>query len=110
MAAQSQYEAQAAAREALAGRLERDMREAYYRWLQARAQIDIFDATLQLASENRRVNDSLFQNGKITRDLVYRAEADELEVQQSQLSAHNAESLAQSYVNLLRNAPFNRAI
>jgi outer membrane protein len=109
-AAADQYQAASAAREALAGRLERDMREAYYRWLQARAQIEIFDATLQLASENRRVNDSLFRNGKITRDLVYRAEADELEVQQSQLSAHNAESLAQSYVNLLRNAAFNRAI
>ena len=51
MAAQSQYEAESAARVALAGRIERDMREAYYRWLQARAQIGIFDATLELATE-----------------------------------------------------------
>src|SRR6202046_5677589 len=110
MAAKSQYEAESAARVALAGRIERDMREAYYRWLQARAQIGIFDATLELATENRRVNDSLFRNGKITRDLVYRAEADQLEVQQSMLGAHNGERLAQSYVNLLRNAPFARAL
>jgi outer membrane protein len=109
-AAQSQYEASAAGRIALAGRIERDMREAYYKWLQARAQIGIFDATLELATENRRVNDSLFRNGKITRDLVYRAEADQLEVQQSQLGAHNTERLAQSYVNLLRNAPFDKAL
>ena len=65
---------------------------------------------LELATENRRVNESLFRNGKITRDLVFRAEADQLEVQQSQLGAHNAERLAQSYVNLLRNAPFDRAL
>ena len=110
MAAQSQYEAAAAARIALAGRIERDMREAYYRWLQARAQIGIFDATLELATENRRVNESLFRNGKVTRDLVFRAEADQLEVQQSQLGAQNAEQLAQSYVNLIRNAPFDRAL
>ena len=110
MAAQSQYEAAAAARVALAGRIGRDMREAYYRWLQARAQIGIFDSTLELAAENRRVNESLFRNGKITRDLVYRAEADQLEVQQSQLRAQNAERLAQSYVNLIRNAPFDRAL
>jgi outer membrane protein len=110
LAAQSQYEAEAAARIALAGRIERDMREAYYRWLQARAQIGIFDATLELATENRRVNESLFRNGKITRDLVFRAEADQLEVQQSQLGAQNAERLAQSYVNLIRNAPFDRAL
>src|SRR3984957_14994489 len=110
LAAQSQYEAEAAARVALAGRIERDMREAYYRWLQARAQIGIFDTTLELATENRRVNDSLFRNGKITRDLVFRAEADQLEVQQSQLGAQNAERLAHSYVNLIRNAPFDRAL
>jgi outer membrane protein TolC len=109
-AAQSQYEAAAAGRVALAGRIERDMREAYYRWLQSRAQIDILQATLELASENRRVNDSLLRNGKITRDLVFRAEADELEVQQAQLGARNTERLAQSYVNLLRNAPFDRAL
>src|ERR1035438_4245245 len=109
-AAQSQYESAAAGRAALAGRIERDMREAYYRWLQARAQIAIFDATLELATENRRVNDSLFRNGKITRDLVFRAEADQLEVEQSRLGAGNTERLAQSYVNLLRNAPFNRAL
>jgi outer membrane protein len=109
-AAQSQYEAASAGRIALAGRIERDMREAYYRWLQARAQIGIFDATLELATENRRVNESLFRNGKITRDLVFRAEADELEVQQSQLGAQNSERLAKSYVNLLRNAPFDRSL
>jgi outer membrane protein len=109
-AAQSQYEAATAARTALAGRIARDMREAYYRWLQARAQIGIFDETLELASENRRVNESLFRNGKITRDLVYRAEADLLEVQQSQLGAQNSVRLAQSYVNLIRNAPFDRVL
>src|SRR6204780_4355625 len=110
MAAQSQYEAASAARIALAGRIERDMRAAYYRGLQARAQIGIFDATLELATENRRVNESLFRNGKITRDLVFRAEADQLEVQQSPLGAQNAEQLAHSYVNLIRNAPFDRAL
>jgi outer membrane protein len=109
-AARSQYEAASAGRVALAGRIERDMREAYYKWLQARAQIGIFDATLELATENRRVNDSLFRNGKITRDLVYRAQADQLEVEQSRLGAHHSEQLAKSYVNLLRNAPFDRAL
>ena len=109
-AAQLQYESESAGRTALAGRIARDMREAYYRWLQARAQIGIFEATLELAAENRRVNDSLFRNGKITRDLVFRAEADELEVEQSRLGARNSERLAQSYVNLLRNAPFDREL
>lgn len=109
-AAQSQYDAASAGRAALAGRIERDMREAYYKWLQSRVQIEILDATFELAAENKRVNDSLYRNGKITRDLVFRAEADQLEVEQSQLGARNAESLAKSYVNLLRNAPFDREL
>ena len=109
-AAQSEFDASQAGRAALSSRIERDMREAYYRWLQARAQIGIFDAALELAAENHRVNEVLFRNGKITRDLVYRAEADQLEVEQSMLGARNTERLAQSYVNLLRHAPFDRAL
>ena len=109
-AASAQFDAARAAQDALAGRVTRDMRQAYFRWLQARAQVGILDATLELARENSRVNDSLFRNGKITRDLVYRAEADVLELEQSRLAAANAQAIAQSYVNLLRNAPFDRAL
>jgi outer membrane protein TolC len=109
-AAAAQFDASGAARDALRGRIARDVRQAYYRWLQARAQVGVLDATLELARENRRVNDSLFRNGKVTRDLVYRAEADVLEVEQSRLAATNGVRLAQSYVNLLRNAPFERPL
>lgn len=105
-AASAAFVASQAGRAALASRIRRDMREAYYRWLQARAQVGILAATLDLSNENLRVNRSLFTNGKITADFVYRAEADQLEVAQSLLDARNAVLLAQSYVNLLRNTPF----
>lgn len=104
------YENASASRNALRARIARDMRQAYYHWLQAHAQVGILEATLELARENLRVNESLFRNGKITRDLVYRAEADVLEVEQSRLGAANGRRLAQSYVNLLRNASFDRAL
>jgi outer membrane protein TolC len=107
-AAQADVETARAGHVALAGRIERDMRQAYYRWLQARAQVGILEATLEVSAENRRVNEALFKNGKITQDLVYRAQADELEVRQSLLGAHNGERMAKSYVNLLRDAPFDR--
>lgn len=109
-AAAAQLDASSAARNALRGRIARDVRQSYYRWLQARAQVGILDATLELARANLRVNESLFRNGKITRDLVYRAEADVLEVEQSRLAAANGQRLAQSYLNLLRNAPFDREV
>ena len=106
-AAAADYDAANANRSALDGRIERDMRSAYYHWLDARARIGVLTATLDLARENERVNESLFKNGKITRDLVYRAEADVLEVEQSMLAARNAERFAASYVNFLRNTAFD---
>jgi outer membrane protein len=109
-ASAAEYDAASGARTALAGRIDRDMRTAYTRWLETRARRDIFDATLELARANQRVNESLYANGKITRDLVYRAEADVLEVEQSRLAADKGVHLAQSYVNLIRNAPFDRPL
>ena len=106
-AAAADYDAANASRSALDGRIERDMRSAYYHWLEARARVGVLHATLDLARENERVNESLFRNGKITRDLVYRAEADVLEVEQAMLAATNAERFAASYVNFLRNSSFD---
>jgi outer membrane protein TolC len=99
-----------AARRALASRLRRDMRTAYYRWLEAGVRTRILEATLDLARENLRVNRSLLEHGTITPDRVYRAEADALEVEQGLLGARNGERLAASYVNLIRNAPFERPL
>ena len=90
--------------------LERDVRQAYYRWLASREAVGILAATLDLATENERVNGSLFRNGKVTRDLVLRAEADRLQVQQNLDRARATESLALRYVNLLCNAPLTREL
>lgn len=100
-----------AARHGLAAyraRLERDVRQAYYRWLAAREAIGVLQATAALAAENERVNESLYRNGKVTRDLLLRAEAERLEVEQDLLRARATESLARRYLNLLCNAPLER--
>jgi outer membrane protein TolC len=109
-AAAARVDSAEAARATLRSRLARDVRQAYYRWLEARARLGILDATLEAARANLHVNDSLFRHGKVTRDLVYRAEADVLEVEQGRLAADHGVRIAQSYVNLLRNAPFDREL
>lgn len=88
--------------------LARDVRQAYYRWLAAREAIGVLEATAGLARENERVNESLHKNGKVTRDLLLRAEAERLQVEQQLLRAHATESLARRYLNLLCNAPLER--
>lgn len=89
-------------------RLARDVRQAYYRWLTARESIAVLEATAVLAAENERVNDSLYRNGKVTRDLLLRAEAERLEITQQLLRVRAAEDLARRYLNLLCNAPLER--
>ncbi len=89
-------------------RLARDVRQSYYRWLAAREAVGVLEATVALARENERVNDSLHRNGKVTLDLKLRAEAERLEVEQQLVRARATEGLARRYLNLLCNAPLER--
>lgn len=99
------YQASQQGLEAFRVRLRRDVQQAYLRWLATRESKAILAASLEAARENQRVNESLFRNGRVTRDLVLRAEADVLEIEQQIESTAGAERIAQNYVNLLRNAP-----
>ena len=107
-AAESEHLAALGGLDALRGRLAREVKQGYYRWLGIGQAVGILDATLELTRSNLAVNESLFRNGKITRDFVYRAEADVLEIEQQALGATNAVVLAKAWVNLLRNQPFDR--
>jgi outer membrane protein len=100
----------AAATDALRARIARDVQQGYYTWLAARDQLAILDSTLELARANLRTNQSLFDNGRITRDLVLRAETDLLELEQQRRAAASGVTLAASYVNVLRRAPLERAL
>lgn len=90
---------------ALRARVVRDTKQAYYRWLAAQQVVLVLDATHDAAQANLAANESLYRNGKVTRDLVYRAEADVLEIEQQRIAARSGVRIAQSYVNLLRNQP-----
>jgi outer membrane protein TolC len=90
---------------ALRSRVIRDTHQAYYLWIATQQAVLVLDATLELARSNLAANESLYRNGKVTRDLVLRAEADLLEVEQQRISAASRVRIAQGYVNLLRNAP-----
>lgn len=94
-------ESSRAGTEALRERVTLDVQQAYFALLEAQATVDVLDATLELARENVKANESLHRNGKATRDLVYRAEADLLETTQRRLSAANAVETGRAYVNQL---------
>lgn len=90
-------------RMAIARALRRDITVAYVDWLKSRSSVEIVAASEVLLRENLRVNESLFGNGKITEDLVLRAKAEMLDVEQQKRDAANLASQAQSYFNFLLN-------
>lgn len=95
---------------ALARRLQRDITVGYLDWLRATKTVAIVEASRVLLDENLRVNDSLFRNGKVTRDQVLRAHAELLEVQQQLREAQNLAQQARSYLNFLLNRPLDTAL
>jgi outer membrane protein TolC len=95
---------------ALRARLVRDVKQGYYTLVAARDGAAILDHALELARDNLRTNQSLFTNGKITRDYVLRADADRLALEQQKRAAASAVTLAASYLNLLRRAPLDTQV
>jgi outer membrane protein len=88
---------------AFARALRRDITIAYVDWLKARNSVVIVDASEALLRENLRVNQSLFDNGKVTEDQVLRAKAELLAVEQQKREIGSLASQAQSYFNFLLN-------
>ena len=97
-------------RMAIARTLRRDITLGYLDWLRARSSMQIVEASENLLRENLRVNESLFDNGKITEDQVLRAKAEMLDVEQQKRNAANRATQAQSYLNFLLNRDLLSAI
>jgi len=97
-------------RMAIARTLRRDITIAYLDWLKARSSVEIVTASETLLRENLRVNESLFDNGKITEDQVLRAKAELLAVEQQKRDVENQSRQAQSYFNFLLNRDLKASI
>ena len=99
-------------RMAIARALRRDITIAYIDWLKAGNSVEIVRASEALLIENLRVNQSLFDNGKITEDQVLRARAELLAVEQQKREIENSTTQVRSYFNFLLNrdlqAPIER--
>lgn len=106
-AQRAQLEATQYDRMAVARRLKRDVTVGYLDWLKATRTVGIVQASVELLSENVRVSDSLYRNGKVTQDQVLRARAELLAVVQELNDARNSEALARSYLDFLLNRPLD---
>lgn len=87
-----------------------EIKKAYYNYNKTCLALDIYNDALQLVKENLRVSKSLYENQKVTRDFVYRAEAELSEIKQKISEAENNKNLSKNYFNFILNRPLDTEI
>lgn len=90
--------------------LVRNIRQAYYQYLQAGKAVDIYNTALLLVKENRRVSQKFVENHMATREIVLRAQAQVSETEASFIEAVNQRRNAAAYFNFLLNRALDSEI
>ena len=102
--------AEEAGRETFKQDLVLEIKTAYYTYLKTVELMTLAEKTEEVIKENVRVSQSLFENGKVTRDAVYRAEAELADIRQQRAEAAKGETTARAYFNFLLNRPLDLSI
>lgn len=88
----------------------KDVKSAYYEYLQAYEALDIYESSLDLAKEGKRVNEKLLENGKGLPAYILRAESEIESVQSKLIEAEEDAVNAKRYFNFLLNRPLEAEI
>lgn len=87
-----------------------EIKSAYYNYLKTVYLLRLVDETDVLLKENLRVSRSLYENDKVTQDVVYRSEAELQKVYLGKAEAEKGNKTAKAYFNFLLNKPLNAEI
>ncbi|HMB63265.1 MAG TPA: TolC family protein [Eudoraea sp.] len=90
--------------------LVKDIKIAYYKYLQSLEGISIYQDALLLVRENQRVNKSLFKNDKINRTAVLRGENEVIRMEAELETAMQVSNNARAYFNFLLNQKLDTEI
>jgi outer membrane protein TolC len=90
--------------------LVKDLKSAYFRYLQASEAIKIYQNAMALVKESDRVNQSLVKNGMATQTVLRRSESEIRKIEAQLTEADNNRKNAQAYLNFLLNKPFENDI
>ncbi len=90
--------------------LSKDIRIAYFRYMQANEAVRIYENALTLLRESLRVNRKLFENDMVNHTVVMRSENEITKVEAQLVEAQNNMQNAAAYFNFLLNQPLDTPI
>lgn len=90
--------------------LVKEIKIAYYKYMQSVEGIKIYQDALALVKENQRVNQSLFKNDKINRTAVLRSDNEVIRIQANLETAKQTSNNARAYFNFLLNEKLDSTI
>jgi outer membrane protein TolC len=90
--------------------LVKEIKIAYYKYLQSIEGVNIYQDALKLVKENQRVNQSLFKNDKINRTAVLRSDNEVIRIEANMETAKQTSNNAKSYFNFLINQKLDSEI
>lgn len=88
----------------------KEIKIAYFRYLQSIKVVDAYRSALDLVNEALRVNKKLVENQMAGLEKVYRMEAEQSKVKAQLTTAENAMNTAASYFNFLLNQPLQNSL
>lgn len=90
--------------------LVKDVKTAYFKYIQATEVIKIYETALKLVEENSRINTVLFKNDKVNKTIVLRSDNEVNKYQSQNAIATQNQKSALAYFNFLLNQPLSNAI
>lgn len=90
--------------------LVRDIKTAYFQYVQSLKAIAIYNNAKQLVNESYRINNSLFNNQKINRNVLLRSEYEVKKIESAIIDAFKNAENAKAYFNFLINRPLQDSI
>lgn len=90
--------------------LVKDIKTAYYNYAKALNAVSIYQSSLKLVAENKRINTALFNNDKVNRTAVVRSDNEVTKISSQLIAADQDLLAARSYFNFLINSPLTDTI
>jgi len=87
-----------------------EIQTAYYNYLKTVEILELYDQTMTLLKENLRVNEHLFENDKVTIDVVYRSGSELSNHEQRIAEARKFHRTTSAYFNFLMNRDLDAVI